>query len=315
MAIYKKCTASRITSSVAAMHNLGRYYQYSSVDYDLMKHYYLMTIDKGAKRPCEVSCAVLCASAMYYLGCHYQIKEKNYDLMKKYYLLAIDKGNKNAMNYLGCYYKYIEENYNLAKKYLLMAIENGGTFQYQFCPCYALFLSNINDIQNYLYAIIKGNIGLRNADVYDYKENEYLMVKYHTIDIFCNIINEHINLNIDDFDVCIHKIIDYIFASNEQYKLKNIIDKFMRYACKLYYSRNKKKKKGQIENKNELQKKYRIRIKKILNSNAQISQLFMEYLDHYYYKYLDEKYAPNGKGYMKTKKHFELMTDAITNKK
>jgi hypothetical protein len=137
------------------------------------------------------------------------------------------------------------------------------------------------------------------------------MAKYQTIDIFCNIINDtdHINLNIDDFDICIHKIIDYIFASNKQHKLKNIINKFMRYACKLYYSHNKNKKEGQMENKNELRKEYRIHIKKILSSNVKNSQLFMEYLDHYYYEYLDEKFAPfpSGKGYIKTKKHFESM--------
>jgi ABC-type antimicrobial peptide transport system permease subunit len=200
-----------------------------------------------------------------------------------------------------------------------MAIERGDTFGvYQFCSCSALSLSNANDIRNYLYALIKGNIRFRNADVYEqheYVEVKYLMENYQTINIFCDIINdtEHISLNIEDFDLCIHKILDYIFTSC---KLKNIIDKFMMYACKLYYSHNKKKKEGQIENKNELRKEYRIRIKKILSSDEKNSQLFMEYLDHYYYKYLDEKYAPfpSGKGYIKTKKHFESTVTKVKSK-
>jgi hypothetical protein len=41
----------------------------------------------------------------------------------------------------------------------------------------------------------------------------------------------------------------------------------------------------------------------------------MEYMVHYYYKYLDEKFAPDppGSGYIKTKNHFELMLLKLKN--
>jgi TPR repeat protein len=73
---------------------IGLYYgKKIEKDYDLMKKYYLMAIDKGND------------DAMYNLGHYYQFKEKNYDLMKKYYLMAIDKENSYAMNNLGHYYR------------------------------------------------------------------------------------------------------------------------------------------------------------------------------------------------------------------
>jgi hypothetical protein len=42
----------------------------------------------------------------------------------------------------------------------------------------------------------------------------------------------------------------------------------------------------------------------------------MEYLDFYYYKYLDKKFAPgSGSGYIKTKTHFETIADVIAKTK
>jgi hypothetical protein len=42
------------------------------------------------------------------------------------------------------------------------------------------------------------------------------------------------------------------------------------------------------------------------------SQIFMEYLDFYYYEYLKKIFAPGGEGYIKTKKHFELIAKQTT---
>ena len=96
-----------------AMNNLGFYYQNIVKDYNKMKKYYLMSIENGN------------SYAMNNLGDYYQYKEINYDLMKKYYLMSIENGNSNAMNHLGGYYQYKEKNYDEMKKYYLMAIDKG----------------------------------------------------------------------------------------------------------------------------------------------------------------------------------------------
>jgi hypothetical protein len=58
-----------------------------------------------------------------------------------------------------------------------------------------------------------------------------------------------------------------------------------------------------IKNKNIKNKKEYLH--KLLKNET--SQLFIEYLNFHYYKYLANKYAPfpPGEGYIKTKKHFE----------
>src|SRR3989304_2324530 len=55
----------------------GWYYHYVKEDYDQMKKYYLMAIDKG-------NCYAMNSLADYYK------KIKDYDQMKKYYSMAID---------------------------------------------------------------------------------------------------------------------------------------------------------------------------------------------------------------------------------
>ena len=81
--------------------NIGKYYHKIQKDYDMMKKYYLMAIEKGNH------------DAMNNLGLYYKNIEKDYDMMKKYYLMAIDKGCFNAMNNLGFYYYQTEKNYDL----------------------------------------------------------------------------------------------------------------------------------------------------------------------------------------------------------
>jgi TPR repeat protein len=272
---------------------LGVYYHFINVNYEFAKKHYLMAIEKGN------------TNAMINLGCYYDDVEKKYYLVKKYLLMAIDKGNIYAMFILGYYYEnngdMLGIDYELMKKYYLMAIEKGYECAMKRLRCYYMHVSpNNDDLQNYLFAIIKGNIRFRNVQLHDYAQlTDILLIilgKVNTID--------YINLDIDDFSFCILVIINYIYTVDNKQKLVIIIDKFMKCVCKIYYSHSKK----------EYQKKYQKCIKQIFNSDKHNSQLFMEYLDYYYYKYLDEKYAPNGKGYNKTKKHFEL-TVAKTNKK
>ena len=86
-----------------AMNNLGYYYQFTEINYELMKKYYLMAISKD-------NLIAMCNLAYYY-----RHKEKNYDLMKKYYLMAISKGDNIVMNDLVNYYKN-----NLFELYLLL---------------------------------------------------------------------------------------------------------------------------------------------------------------------------------------------------
>ncbi len=83
-------------------------------NYEEMKKYYLMAIDKGY------------SNAMNNLGIYYQHNETNYKEMKKYFLMAIEKNNTYAMFNLACYYQYYETNYEEMKKYYFMAIENGN---------------------------------------------------------------------------------------------------------------------------------------------------------------------------------------------
>ena len=61
---------------------IGNYYKNVEKDYDKMKEYYLMAIDKGN------------SNAMYNLGNYYKNVEKDYDKMKEYYLMADRKSTR-----------------------------------------------------------------------------------------------------------------------------------------------------------------------------------------------------------------------------
>ena len=66
------------------MYRLGLYYKNIYYNYDLMKKYYLMSINNGN------------INTMYKFGLYYEKEEINYELMKKYYLMAIKEGNLKA---------------------------------------------------------------------------------------------------------------------------------------------------------------------------------------------------------------------------
>ena len=92
--------------------NINGLYYKSIKDYDQMKKYYQMAIEKNN------------SSAMFNLAIYYQ-SIKDYEQMMKYYLMAIEKGQETAMNNLASYYESIKD-YEQMIKYYLMAIEKGN---------------------------------------------------------------------------------------------------------------------------------------------------------------------------------------------
>uniref|UniRef100_A0A6C0EEK6 Uncharacterized protein n=1 Tax=viral metagenome TaxID=1070528 RepID=A0A6C0EEK6_9ZZZZ len=103
---------------------VGYYYQFIDINYELMKKYYLIAIEKGN------------TDAMVNLGNYYRDIEKISELMKKYYLMAIERGNDDALTDFGYYYHCININYDLMKKYYLMAIEKGNSTAMNNLACY-----------------------------------------------------------------------------------------------------------------------------------------------------------------------------------
>lgn len=106
-------------------------------NYDLMKKYYLMAIEKGNQ------------CAMNNLSVYYFLVEKNNDLAKKYLLMAIETGVINAMINLALIYK-TENNYDMAIKYYIMALENGDNESF-----YNIILLDKNFALNYISNMIK----------------------------------------------------------------------------------------------------------------------------------------------------------------
>jgi TPR repeat protein len=158
-----------------AMVGLGEYYYLIENNCDLMKKYYFMAIDKGND------------NAMYRLGSHYDMCENRKDLMEEYYLMAINKNNDDAMYGLGVYY-YSEENYELMKKYYLMAIEKGNCYaMYDLGYYYEKIEENYELMKKYyLMAIDKNNDEAMNKLGYYYErveKNYDLMKKYYLMAI------------------------------------------------------------------------------------------------------------------------------------
>lgn len=79
-------------NNLCAMTNLAMLYEKYG-EYDKMKTYYLMAIEKDYKR------------AMRHLADYYAYDEKNHELAETYYLMAINKGSKSALCELNKYYK------------------------------------------------------------------------------------------------------------------------------------------------------------------------------------------------------------------
>ena len=93
--------------SICAINNLAEYYD-DIGDYEQMKKYYLMAIDKGS------------TYAMYYMAKYYKSIEENYELMKHYYLMGINHDDNGCMRGLEEYYKTNKHEFYK----MLLAIEN-----------------------------------------------------------------------------------------------------------------------------------------------------------------------------------------------
>jgi len=330
--------------NVSAMNNLGHYYQRVEINYDLMKKYYLLAIDGGNSDSMynlgfyyqwaenydrttdyylkaiaidkgysdamhkDIRCRYMGYDLMikYYLmaidkgntiamnelGFYYQHAERNYDPMKKYYLMGINKGNSDCMHNLGNYYKSIR-NYDLMKKYYIMAIHEGRVDTIEIFDRCCIFSSDENilsdeDLQNYFCALIKNN----RIDYSYIFCGTYFGIRI--IDVFCFNIDNN-NLSVKNFKFCLVKILDYINHCElckhcKPCKLKNI-KHFARYINKLRY---------RIKNKPE----YKKCVRELFKNKT--SQIFMEYLDFYYYEHLKKIYVPGGKKSIEIKNHFEL---------
>ena len=167
---------------------IGIYHEKITKNYELMKKYYLMAIEKG------------CSIAMKKLGYYYNHIEINYDLMEKYYLMAIEKGDENSMNFLGIYYKNIG-NYDLMKKYYLMAVEKDDKIAMYNLGYYYEDIEKNYDLMKkyYLMAIEKGEIKSMYylGNYYKKKEKNYdLMKEYYLMAVEKDYVNAMHSLGI-----------------------------------------------------------------------------------------------------------------------
>jgi hypothetical protein len=233
-----------------------------------------------------------------------------YDLFINNVIPELNTNNKDYIDnlyYLGVYYQYIKNDYDLMKKYYFMAIGRGYLLAvWNMESYYECNLPNDEDLQNYFNSLIRGNYLIKCFGFdYCFTYIDGFIEENRKVDLFCIEIDNN-NLKIENFKFCLSDIVIYI-NSHKSYKLcetcglKNI-KHFARYINKLLYN---------IKNKS----KYKKYTNKIFMVYA--SQIFMEYLDFHYYKYLEKIFAPGGKGYIKTKNHFELITkqQQIINKK
>ena len=161
---------------------LGVYYFEIEKDYDQMKKYYLMAINKGD------------SNSMYNLGCYYRDVEKDYDQMKKYYLMAINKGDSNAMNNLAWYYQNVEKDYSQMKKYYLMAIDKGNSNSMNNLAWYYQNVEKDYDQMKkyYLMAIDKGNTKAMDKLLNFYSKQELFFDKMKLVFKHKNLVNKQV---------------------------------------------------------------------------------------------------------------------------
>jgi len=157
------------TNKVIKRYYFSRFY-YRAKDYDLMKKYYLMAIEKDY------------GPSMHNLACYYYSVEKNYELMKKYYLMAIKKDHVSSMNNLGYYYKN-SKDYELMKKYFLMAIEKGNVNSMNNLAMYYFSEQNYELMKIYFLMAIEKNhlISMNNLKNYYFDKEKYNILKFYNL--------------------------------------------------------------------------------------------------------------------------------------
>ena len=130
-----------------AMNNLGMYY-YSLEDFDTAKKYLLKGVEKD-----NIDCIVN-------LGTYYNNIENNFDEAIRYHEMAVTKGNVDAMFNLGLIYKK-KKDYENMMKYFMMVFDKGDEY-------------DIEHAESYLYNRKKFKIL---ADVY-YRQKLYLKLQH-----------------------------------------------------------------------------------------------------------------------------------------
>lgn len=156
MKTYYLKSLEAVPNKVFVYAKLGDYYELIEKKYDLMMKYYLLGVENK------------CTLAMKSLGLYY-LKNKQYDLMKYYYFMALDLGQVDVVCHnLGIYYSYIEKKYDLAIKYYLKGLNNKPndikTLEY-----YEKLLTN-NKVE---CAIILANMPINSLKYYDLYKKIY----------------------------------------------------------------------------------------------------------------------------------------------
>jgi hypothetical protein len=180
----------------------GNYYNRVKLDYEKMKYYYLMAINKGN------------VDSLHNLGDYYHYIEKDYEKMKHYYLMGIENkqslGNLHCMNNLALYYQNIEKDYVKMKHYYLMAIEKKNIISISNLAHYYTTVENDFDKMKYYYKMI--------FDIFDY---DYIISKNEKV------FKNYIKYIFDEFDFTIDtKIISLLTLYDN-----NFINEYLKYLC------------------------------------------------------------------------------------
>ncbi len=110
---------------IIAMNNLGHYYE-EQKDYENMKKYYLMAIEKGYP------------DSMSNLG-YYYLEQKDYENTKKYFLMGAEMNHQISIKAIN---DYLEENFDIcfaSKAYRYLSETNLKKLNEKICECYKFF--------------------------------------------------------------------------------------------------------------------------------------------------------------------------------
>lgn len=183
------------------LHLIGSYYQYKIKNYEKMKLFYSISINKD----CFYSC--------HNLGSYYERIEKNYELMKKNYLIAIEQKHIPSMIRLGLYYLDIENNKEEMKKYLLIGIMNEDIESLSvlikyYKPLYIYYLlnscENKNDLINKNLEVLRKSHEIRN-----YQNKIRLFERLNNIKECIVCFSDKLNINLE----CGHEVCNECYCN------------------------------------------------------------------------------------------------------
>jgi hypothetical protein len=265
-----------------AMNELAVYYQYYEKKYNLAKKYFFMAISFGN------------SDAMVNIARYYR-DSKKFDSMKKYLFMAIDKQNNNAFNDIYYYYSEVENNMALACYYLVVCLKkNIDYFIHEF---YNIWINIISDESKYY--------------------NKYLIIIFDKL--FRKICSENIINPTFEWSLrMIFQNIDRNLNLSQYLKSNNCVgsidfNNFLIYLGRTLYGKETPERKD----------KKKI-INKLINEspesdyycvNPDLILFLKKILKKKYDEYIESKFAPGGKGYLKAKKDFEKWCNEERTKK